>query len=69
MKINQHYFINREFEPTAIEKVSGSTEPPKLLTEADLIALMDKNGIGTDATQAEHIETIKNREYVFIENR
>ena len=49
--------------------MSGSTEPPKLLTEADLIALMDKNGIGTDATQAEHIETIKNREYVFIENR
>ena len=36
----------REFEPTAIEMVSGSTEPPKLLTEADLIALMDKNGIG-----------------------
>lgn len=30
---------------------------------------MDKNGIGTDATQAEHIETIKNREYVFVENR
>ena len=29
------------------------------VTQADLIALMDKNGIGTDATQAEHIETIK----------
>ena len=49
--------------------VSGSTEPPKLLTEADLIALMDENGIGTDATHAEHIETIKAREYVFVENR
>ena len=23
--------------------------------------------LGTDATQAEHIETIKNREYVFVE--
>ena len=30
---------------------------------------MDKNGIGTDATQAEHIETIKQREYVFVEDR
>ena len=47
----------------------GSTQPPSLLTEADLIALMDKHGIGTDATHAEHIETIKSREYVFVEDR
>ena len=39
------------------------------MTEADLIALMDKHGIGTDATHAEHIETVKSREYVFIEDR
>lgn len=39
----------------------GTTSPPNLLTEADLIALMDKNGIGTDATHAEHINTIKQR--------
>lgn len=45
-------------------KGEGKTSPPSLLTEADLIALMDKNGIGTDATHAEHIETIKSREYV-----
>ena len=25
---------------------------------------MDKHGIGTDATHAEHIETIKKREYI-----
>jgi DNA topoisomerase IA len=25
---------------------------------------MDKHGIGTDATHAEHIETIKNRNYI-----
>lgn len=29
------------------------------LVAADLIALMDKYGIGTDATHAEHIEKIK----------
>ena len=44
--------------------VEGKTSPPKLLNEADLISLMDKHGIGTDATHAEHIETIKTRQYV-----
>merc|ERR1712083_570103 len=34
--------------------------------EADLITLMDKHGIGTDATHAEHIETVKSREYIGI---
>ena len=59
----------REFQPTSIDIVHGNTEPPRLLTEADLIALMDKHGIGTDATHAEHIETVKSREYVFTEDR
>ena len=58
-----------EFQPTSIDMIDGSTEPPRLLTEADLIALMDKHGIGTDATHAEHIETVKSREYVFTEDR
>uniref|UniRef100_A0A915EV05 DNA topoisomerase n=1 Tax=Ditylenchus dipsaci TaxID=166011 RepID=A0A915EV05_9BILA len=43
-------------------RTSGQTEPPLLLTEADLIGLMDKHGIGTDATHAEHIEKIKERQ-------
>ena len=38
----------REFQPTTIDLVDGSTEPPRLLTEADLIALMDKHGAGID---------------------
>jgi len=42
------------------------TEAPKLLTKADLIALMEKHGIGTDATHAEHIETIKERHYAHV---
>lgn len=42
----------------------GKTTPPDYLTEADLIALMDANGIGTDATMAEHIQKIQDREYV-----
>ncbi|KAH1016264.1 hypothetical protein HUJ04_007516 [Dendroctonus ponderosae] len=52
------------FDPTVLELVESKTAPPKLLTEADLIALMEKHGIGTDATHAEHIDTIKSREYV-----
>ncbi|XP_052784926.1 DNA topoisomerase 3-alpha-like [Mya arenaria] len=55
-----------EFEPTSIEMKDGETAPPPLLSEADLIALMDKHGIGTDATHADHIETIKSRNYVGV---
>ena len=38
--------------------VQSQTAPPRLMTEADLITEMDKNGIGTDATIHEHIKTI-----------
>jgi DNA topoisomerase-3 len=43
---------------------SGKTGPPQPLTETELIALMDSNGIGTDATIADHIEKILAREYI-----
>lgn len=39
----------------------GRTTAPENLTEAELIALMDKHGIGTDATHAEHISKIIER--------
>ncbi|KAF9010781.1 prokaryotic type I DNA topoisomerase [Cyathus striatus] len=53
-----------EFEPTICEMKEGQTSKPNLLTEADLVTLMDKNGIGTDATIAQHIQTIIDRDYV-----
>ncbi|XP_060521487.1 DNA topoisomerase 3-alpha [Cylas formicarius] len=62
-EINE-YRNGQTFEPSVLEMAGGSTTPPKLLTEADLIALMEKHGIGTDATHADHIDTIKSREYV-----
>lgn len=58
-------FVQGEaFTPTKLEMKQGSTSPPKLLTEADLVNLMDKNGIGTDATIAEHIAKVIERRYV-----
>lgn len=57
-------FQNGEkFLPSACELKEGETSAPNLLTEADLVNLMDKNGIGTDATIAEHISKIIEREY------
>ena len=50
--------------PTVCELREGQTTRPNLLTEADLVGLMDKNGIGTDATIAQHIQTISERGYV-----
>lgn len=40
------YEQGSQFQPTAIEMMDGQTSPPQLLTEADLIALMEKHGIG-----------------------
>lgn len=56
------------FQPDKIEKKEGETTRPKLLTEADLVSLMDKNGIGTDATIAEHIHKIIDRQYVMLQS-
>lgn len=58
------YQQGQTFNPTSIDMTQGQTTAPNLLTEADLIALMDKHGIGTDATHAEHIDKIKERMYV-----
>eukprot|EP00375_Theileria_parva_P000147 XP_762816.1 DNA topoisomerase III [Theileria parva strain Muguga] len=41
----------------------GATRPPDLLSESNLIDLMNKNGIGTDATMHEHIQKIQDRHY------
>ena len=46
-----------------IKNIKSQTTPPKKLTEAELLTLMDKNGIGTKATAPSHIETNKKRGY------
>jgi DNA topoisomerase-3 len=64
-----HFEVGETFIPTEARMTDGKTSPPGYLTEPDLIALMDANGIGTDATMAEHIAKIKIREYVMTRPR
>ena len=55
--------VGSEFTPSHLLVRDGRTAPPALLSEVELIGLMDKNGIGTDATIAQHISTIQERSY------
>lgn len=63
------FAMGETFVPTEAKMTDGQTSPPGYLTEPELIALMDANGIGTDATMAEHISKIKERNYVVTRAR
>lgn len=41
-----NYERGQRFEPTSIEMTEGQTSAPNLLTEPELITLMEKHGIG-----------------------
>lgn len=56
------------FTVDEIKLVEKQTSPPDYLTEAELITLMEKHGVGTDASIPVHINNICQRNYVTIEN-
>ncbi|KAF4360659.1 hypothetical protein F8388_011294 [Cannabis sativa] len=57
------YVLGQQFVPTSLTLDSGVTRPPPLLSEADLLSCMDKEGIGTDATMHDHIKKLLDRFY------
>jgi DNA topoisomerase-3 len=50
-----------------INMTQNMTEPPDMLSESDLITLMEQHKIGTDASIATHINNIQERNYVRCE--
>lgn len=60
-------FKQGEVLPIAsVNLTEGKTSPPDYLTEAELIGLMEHNGIGTDASIPTHINNICQRNYVQV---
>lgn len=55
--------VGSRITPTSFLMKEGRTGPPQLISEVELISLMDRHGIGTDATIAQHISTIQDRQY------
>lgn len=63
------FTLGETFVPSDAKMTEGKTSPPGYLTEPELISLMDANGVGTDATMAEHIAKIQEREYCLTRTR
>ncbi|CAN0532538.1 unnamed protein product, partial [Laminaria digitata] len=63
------FFQRQDFVPSVWLMDEGLTQAPLLLSESDLIGLMDQKGIGTDATIAEHIQKIQQRKVRTVRRR
>jgi DNA topoisomerase IA len=59
-------FFNTELCGFQSKLQECQTCPPDYLTEAELITLMEKHGIGTDASIPVHINNVCQRNYVTV---
>ena len=50
----------------AVALCEGETAPPPYLSEAELLDLMERHGVGTDASMASHIKNVCERGYVGV---
>ncbi|XP_028759686.1 DNA topoisomerase 3-beta [Neltuma alba] len=57
----------QKIDVSKMELCEGTTTPPDYLSESELISLMEKNGIGTDASIPVHINNICERNYVQVQ--
>ncbi|OMJ28353.1 DNA topoisomerase 3-alpha [Smittium culicis] len=58
------YNAGETFVPSRFELVKSKSTKPNLLDEADLVDIMNKSQIGTDATIHDHIKKVIDREYI-----
>ena len=71
MSISDHQTVpnlkeNDQCPILRVNLVDKKTGPPDYLTESELITLMEKHGIGTDASIPTHINNIGLRNYVTV---
>lgn len=68
-KLLPHLEVGEEIELVKILPLQHFTEPPPRYTEASLVKALEEFGIGRPSTYANIIYTIKNREYVVLDQK
>lgn len=61
-------YLNKgtKLEMQNLDLISENTTPPSHLAEHELVSLMERHGVGTDASMATHIGNIQTRNYVTL---
>lgn len=60
------FTVGEKYKISAVEVTTQETAAPTYLSESELISLMEKHGIGTDASMATHINNICQRNFVEV---